>query len=458
MSRYTAVAGTVTKLTGYVSGLGPNTGSQPVRAVLYADNSGSPGALLGVSNPVTITAGQPWGWVDFPLASPVAVSAGTIWMGYIGGASNDLTQLRFDSSPNELRYNANAGGYAAGATNPFGTSFTASIHYSLYATYTTSNTPPVPTIATPASSLTWKVGDPISFSGGATDAQDGTEPASRLSWDIVMHHCPSTCHTHAIQTFAGVSSGSFQAPDHDYPSYLELVLTATDANGASASTTVDLQPKTVDLSFASTPTGANLSVGTATGTTPFTRTVIVGSATSVSAPDQTIGGTAYTFSGWSDGGAQTHAFTAPATATTYTATFTSGTTNHPPTAVPTATPTSGTAPLTVAFDSIGSSDPDPGDTLTYSWDLNGDGTFGDSFASNPSYVYSTPGTYTPKLRVTDNHGASATASAPTITVNPSGTTNHAPTAVATATPTSGTAPLTVAFDSIGSSDPDPGDT
>jgi PKD repeat protein len=298
----------------------------------------------------------------------------------------------------------------------------ASLHYSLYATVTTSsNTPPVPAIAAPSSSLTWKVGDSISFSGGATDAQDGTEPAARLSWSVVLHHCPSTCHTHTVQTFAGVASGSLQAPDHDYPSYLELVLTATDAAGASASTSVNLQPQTVDLTFASSPTGASLTVGTGANVAPFTRTVIVGSSNSVSAPSQTIGGTAYTFTSWSDSGAQTHNLVAPATATTYTATFGTGPANTPPVAAATATPTSGTAPLTVAFDGSGSSDADAGDTLTYSWDLNGDGTFGDSFAINPSYTFASAGSYTPKLRVTDNHGASTTTSAPTITVSPAST-------------------------------------
>ncbi|CAL9639660.1 lectin [Streptomyces sp. enrichment culture] len=68
--------------------------------------------------------------------------------------------------------------------------------------------------------------------------------------------------------------------------------------------------------------------------------------------------------------------------------------------------TSGTAPLTVAFSSAGTSDPD-GDTLTHAW------TFGDgatSTAANPSHTYTNNGQYTATLKATDPSGRSATAS------------------------------------------------
>ncbi len=84
------------------------------------------------------------------------------------------------------------------------------------------NTPPTATIASPLASFTWKVGDPIAFSGSASDPQEGALPPSALTWSVIMHHCPSNCHTHDIQQFVGVASGSFTAPDHEYPSHLEL--------------------------------------------------------------------------------------------------------------------------------------------------------------------------------------------------------------------------------------------
>ncbi len=185
------------------------------------------------------------------------------------------------------------------------------------------NTAPTPVINTPLNTLTWKVGDTINFSGTATDVEDGTLPGSALSWTLLMQHCPSNCHTHTIQTFDGVAAGSFVAPDHEYPSHLELKLTAKDSKGLEKSTSVDLQPKTVNLTFQSLPiNGFSLLVGTLTGTTSFTREVIINSLISMNAPSpQTIGSKTYDFLSWSDGGAQNHAITAGNTAATYTANY-----------------------------------------------------------------------------------------------------------------------------------------
>jgi hypothetical protein len=119
-----------------------------------------------------------------------------------------------------------------------------------------------------------------------------------------------------------VATGSFTTPDHDYPSHLELRLTATDSGGLSDTTSVRLDPRTVVLTFQTNPGGLELVVNGASAKATFSRTVIVGSSNSISAPTpQTKGRKLYAFQSWSDGGAQTHNIVAPATATTYTARF-----------------------------------------------------------------------------------------------------------------------------------------
>jgi glucose/arabinose dehydrogenase/PKD repeat protein len=194
-------------------------------------------------------------------------------------------------------------------------------------TVTAGNTAPTAVIDSPASSLTWKVGETINFSGHATDAQDGTLPGSALRWSFILHHCftPTDCHTHLIQTVNGVSSGSFTAPDHEYPCWLEVQLVATDSGGLTSTTSVRLDPKTVVLTFKTNPGGLVLSdlvVNEAPRTTPFSVTVVVGSANSASAPSpQQFNKSTYNFTSWSDGGPQSHTITAPAVNTTYTAVY-----------------------------------------------------------------------------------------------------------------------------------------
>ncbi|MDI2128180.1 LamG-like jellyroll fold domain-containing protein [Yinghuangia seranimata] len=204
-------------------------------------------------------------------------------------------------------------------TDPTGLTGTAEV------TVVAGNSPPTAVVDTPAASLTWKVGDPIPYSGHATDLQDGNLPASALHWQFVMHHCttPSTCHEHIITTVDGVASGTFTAVDHEYPSWLEVRLTAQDSGGLTGTASVRLDPKTADLTLTSTPVpGLTLGLNSASGAAPLTKTLIVNGTASVAAPSpQTVGGKTYEFVSWSDGGAQSHNVTMPAANTTLTATY-----------------------------------------------------------------------------------------------------------------------------------------
>lgn len=185
------------------------------------------------------------------------------------------------------------------------------------------NTPPSPVIDAPPASIRWTVGQTIAFSGHASDERDGSLPASALTWSLIMNHCSTSgCHEHGIQDYPGVAAGSFVAPDHEYPSYLVLRLTAKDSAGLEGSTTLRLDPQTVKLTVQSNPVGLQVVLGSETGLAPVTRTVIVGSQASISAPSpQTLANTAYLFASWSDGGSQTHIVKAGTSDATYTATF-----------------------------------------------------------------------------------------------------------------------------------------
>ncbi|HKO39254.1 MAG TPA: PQQ-dependent sugar dehydrogenase, partial [Solirubrobacterales bacterium] len=179
-------------------------------------------------------------------------------------------------------------------------------------------------IHTPTTALRWAVGDTISFSGKGSDPQDGALGAASMSWTLVMRHCETEndCHSHTIQTLPGVDGGSFTAPDHEFPSHLELRLTVTDSGGLSDTETLRLDPETVDLTFKSDPPGLNLTTGEQNGPAPFVRTVIVGSKLSVAAPSpQSLNGSWFGFSSWSDGDSRAHEIVAPVSPATYTAAY-----------------------------------------------------------------------------------------------------------------------------------------
>jgi glucose/arabinose dehydrogenase len=185
--------------------------------------------------------------------------------------------------------------------------------------------PPQPAIDSPATSVTWGVGDTIHLQGSALDRKGNPilEPLPYY-WSIRLLHCPtgpSNCHAHPLQVFAGVRSGDFTAPEHDYPSYIEINLRVADGRGLSASKTIKIEPRAVGLTIASTPPGIGLTAGLVQGASPLDVTAIEGSHVLLSAPAQAqLGGSAYRFQAWSDGGERNHTVIADV-ARTITATY-----------------------------------------------------------------------------------------------------------------------------------------
>lgn len=288
-----------------------------------------------------------------------------------------------------------------------------------------------PTASASANRTTGKAPLAVQFTGSGADP-DGT--IALYAW-----------------TFGDGGTSSQQSPSHTYasPGNYTATLTVTDNLGARASASVSI------VASANVAPTASASATPTSGTAPLA----VSFAGSGLDPDGTIVAYAWSFG---DGGTSSQQnpshtyvsagnFTAVLTVTddngasgsSNVALSVAGVGNQPPSASAGATPTSGKVPLAIQFQGTGT-DGD-GTIVGYAWTF-GDG--GTSSQQNPSHTYTSPGNYSALLTVTDDGGATGSASV-AITV----LTNRAPTASPSATPTSGTAPLPVQFTGVGS-DPD----
>jgi hypothetical protein len=186
------------------------------------------------------------------------------------------------------------------------------------------DSPPHVTISEPSPKLTWQVGQQIHFAGSATNGEGAALPAEDLYWKTRLLHCPfeaSSCHEHPIQVFPGVDEGTVGAPDHEFPSYVNFILSATDARGLTAEAEVKVEARPVPLQIRSAPAGILIGVGETKLTTPTEFLAIEGSRTELAAPlTAEVGGVEYSFERWCDGGARVHEVPTNA-AGTYTAIY-----------------------------------------------------------------------------------------------------------------------------------------
>ncbi|MCU0429652.1 MAG: PQQ-dependent sugar dehydrogenase [Cytophagaceae bacterium] len=241
------------------------------------------------------------------------------------------------------------------------------------------NATPVVDILTPISSQTWNVGNIISYSGSATDAEDGVLPAANYEWEVLLFHqdCATCGHSHPGPNAPdGVTSGSFVADNGGEPSpniWVRLFLRVRDSQGRVGVDSVDLQPNKVDLTFNSTPVSAQITAGSnLLVASPFTRPFVVNATITLAASTTAMSGsgTTYNFSSWNIGGTASRTLTVPATATTYTATYTE--------AINTQTPFGGTAAAI------------PGTVLVQNYDLGGQGiAYNDLTTGNAGNQYRT---------------------------------------------------------------------
>jgi len=182
---------------------------------------------------------------------------------------------------------------------------------------------PTATITAPTAGTTYGGGQTFTYSGTASDTEDGTLPASAFTWRIDFHH---DTHSHPfLADTTGVTSGTFTIPDRGETSanvWYRITLTVRDSSGLTGTRTFDLRPRTTVVRIESSPSALQLTLDGQPITTPYTFTGVEGIVRALGAPASvTSGGSSYDFVSWSDGGQATHEIVTPTNDTTYTALY-----------------------------------------------------------------------------------------------------------------------------------------
>jgi PKD repeat protein len=348
------------------------------------------GAGLGTVGPTTAKT-----WVDVPLTKEAFTGDGTYSLKLQVGSSADGTTWY------SSREGANAPQLVIGTT-----------------------TPPTP----PTASFT---GEPTSGSAPLDVAFTDTSTGDPTSWSW---------------SFGDGATSTLRNPTHTYAAAgtYTVTLTASNAGGSHTATRTDYitvaPPPPPTASFTGTPTSGEAPLEVAfTDTSSGTPTSWIwdfgdGAGSTLQNPTHTYaaaGTYAVTLTASNAGGSDTVTMTDYVTVAP----------PPPPTASFTGTPTSGEAPLEVVF-----TDASTGGPTSWSWDF-GDG--GTSTAQHPTHTYAAAGTYSVTLTVTNEVASDALTRTGYVTVAPP----PAPTASFTGTPTSGAAPLEVAFTDTSTGDP-----
>jgi glucose/arabinose dehydrogenase len=298
------------------------------------------------------------------------------------------------------------------------------------------NRAPVPLIATPTPSAMYSAGETITYSGSATDPEEGLVPVARLSWWADFHH---DTHTHPfLPLTSGSASGSIMIPTTGETSdtvWYRFYLVATDAAGLADTVFRDVLPRKASITIATSPQGLQITLDGQPHAAPYTVASVVGINREIGVVTPQISGTdTYTFSSWSDAGAATHSISTPTANTTYTATFTVTTPNVPPTVAITAPANGDSAEVNTAV-TVSANATDSDGTVTGVAFFDGATAIG-SDATSPYAISWTPqaaGTRNLTARATDNATATTTSAPVSFKVyTPTGPDNQPPVATLTA--------------------------
>jgi glucose/arabinose dehydrogenase/PKD repeat protein len=183
--------------------------------------------------------------------------------------------------------------------------------------------PPDLTVSTPTEGQLYRAGDTITYNAFARDAAGFDIDDGSIKTEVRLHH---GTHFHPFVGPLTGRAGSFTIPttgEASADTSYEIKVTATDANGLSASRIVNIFPRTSELTWATEPAGLGITVDGIPVSTTQTVTGVEGFQRELSAPTNAVApdGTALQFAGWSDGKSIRHVITTPEADTTYTARY-----------------------------------------------------------------------------------------------------------------------------------------
>jgi thermitase len=228
VNRYVlSAAGNITKLSVYLATTS-KSGQEALRGVLYANSGGSPGRLLAASNELVFHSTDRAGWYDLTLPAPVALTAGTYWLGVLSGATGNVASYRWDSVPGSRVYNNNT--YTSGPSDPFGSVIGSDAEeMSLYATYTVGSPPTSAPTNTSPPTIT---GTPQS--GQTLIAGNGSWSASPTSYGYQWLRCDTS--GSSCTAISGATLQTYALGSGDVGSTMRVAVTATNSSGASQAT------------------------------------------------------------------------------------------------------------------------------------------------------------------------------------------------------------------------------
>lgn len=175
-------------------------------------------------------------------------------------------------------------------------------------------TPPVPKILAPSPAASYVAGATIDLVGEAADLEDGPMSPSALSWRVELVHGG---HTHPfVGPIPGLSQTTFDVPTSGHPpehTFFRVLLSATDSDGLSATSAVDMSPEIAVLAVDTQPSGVPVFIDGQAEVTPRAYESLPGYQVTVEAQRWTTFATEpWLFQAWSDGGARVHTLTTPA--------------------------------------------------------------------------------------------------------------------------------------------------